>query len=268
MSGYWVEIADARPTEEQVNFVKEKISAGGLVLDLGCGNGRHAIPLSKAGYNLVGLDFSLHLLQAAKQKAAESGTKVAFVRADMNYLPFRDRTFTAIISLDTSLGYFPQQNEAIQMFREAARTLTRNCVLLLDVFNLEYMLQQYSKTCSANVKPLYFRLLTCFPFLAGLFKWREYRSFYLLQQRSVTENGDKLVDTWVFRDKKTGKITLAQHVVWLYSFSGLEALLRKVGFRMEESYGSYEGAAYESDSKRLIVVSRLITKPTISLNNC
>ena len=52
ISGYWAEIADARPTKEQVNFVKEKISDAGLVLDLGCGNGRHAILLSKAGYNL------------------------------------------------------------------------------------------------------------------------------------------------------------------------------------------------------------------------
>ena len=256
ISGYWAEIADARPTGEQVNFVKAKISDMGLVLDLGCGNGRHAIPLSKAGYNLVGLDVSPHLLQAAKQKAAETGTNVALVRADMNCLPFRDRTFTAIISLDTSFGYFPQQNCAIQTLTEAARTLTGNGVLILDVFNREYMLERYSKKIIANVQPLLFRALMRFPFLEGLFKWWEYPSFYLLQHRSVTENGGKLVDTWVFRDKKTGKITLAQHVVWLYSFSGLEALLLKAGFRVEEGWGSYEGAAYGFDSKRLIVISR------------
>lgn len=256
ISDYWAEIADARPTEEQVNFVKEKISDAGLLLDLGCGNGRHDIPLSKAGYDLVGLDVSPHLIRAAKQKAAETGTKVASVRADMNCLPFRDRTFTAIISLDTSLGYFSQQNNSLQTFIEAARTLTGNGVLLLDVFNRENILQQYPKTLAANAKHLHFRLLTCFPFLAGLFKWREYPSFYLLQHRSVTENGNKLVDTWVFRDKKTRKITRAKHLVWLYSFSGLVALLQKAGFRVEEVFGSYKGAAYGFDSKRLIVISR------------
>ena len=117
-------------------------------------------------------------------------------------------------------------------------------------------MKHYPKKIIISVQPLLLRALTRFSFLKRLFKWQEYPSFYLTQHRSVTENGDKLVDTWVFRDKKTGKIKLAQHVVWLYSISGLEALLRKVGFRVEEVYGSYEGAAYGLNSKRLIVTSR------------
>jgi SAM-dependent methyltransferase len=50
--------------EKEINFNKS-IS----ILDVGCGTGRHLIELRKRGYkNLVGLDLSLHQLNAAKNK--------------------------------------------------------------------------------------------------------------------------------------------------------------------------------------------------------
>jgi ubiquinone/menaquinone biosynthesis C-methylase UbiE len=66
ISSYWTEIADALDTEKQVNFVKSNLNSSGLILDLGCGSGRHAVQLSRIGYEIVGLDFSPRLLRIAK----------------------------------------------------------------------------------------------------------------------------------------------------------------------------------------------------------
>ncbi len=252
---YWQEIAEARPTDKQVNFVKEKIEGSGLVLDLGCGNGRHTIPLSKAGYDIIGLDVSKRLLQAAKQKATAAGTKVTLVRADMRCLPFSAETFTSVISLDTSFGYFPSRDDAQRTLGEIDRTLSGNGVLLLDVFNREHIVKHHTKRLTSTLQPILSRLLIYSPFLAGMFKWREFPSFCMQQHRSVMENGLKLRDIWIFREKRTGKLLFAQHVVWLYSYRDLESELWKAGFQNLDVFGNYEGVDYGEDTDRLIVIS-------------
>ena len=40
---------------------------GALILDAACGNGRHAVPLARSGYRVVGLDSPGDLLAAARR---------------------------------------------------------------------------------------------------------------------------------------------------------------------------------------------------------
>jgi len=135
ISGYWTEIADARETRKQLNFVKKQIAPLGVVLDLGCGNGRHTIPLAKAGYEVVGLDISPRLLQNDGNKATEIEGKAEFVRSDMRCLPFRSETFSAVVSLDNSFGYFSTKEDALRTLKVSARTQSQKGLLTLDVFN-------------------------------------------------------------------------------------------------------------------------------------
>ena len=85
MGLYWAEIADQNPTESQIQFLKNILKPNGLVLDLACGTGRHSIPLSKDGYNMVGLDVSLNLLRIAKNR----WSSVQLVRGDMQMFAFQ-----------------------------------------------------------------------------------------------------------------------------------------------------------------------------------
>ena len=56
------------------------------VLDLGCGSGRYAVALAKAGKEVTGVDFSEKMLELARQYSDESGTsdKTEFYQADIN----------------------------------------------------------------------------------------------------------------------------------------------------------------------------------------
>ena len=69
MGVYWAEIADKNQTEKQLQFLKTHLKPEGYVLDLACGTGRHSIPLSTEGYDMVGLDVSPKLLRIAKQRS-------------------------------------------------------------------------------------------------------------------------------------------------------------------------------------------------------
>ena len=82
---------------------------GALILDAGCGNGRHAVPLARAGYRVVALDRSRMLLAAAKREAGRAPWP-HFVHASYAQLPFGG-IFSAVLCLGTSLGYLGDNGE-------------------------------------------------------------------------------------------------------------------------------------------------------------
>src|SRR4029453_1646091 len=58
-------------TAAEVNAVVERLGLprGARLLDLGCGQGRHAVPLAQLGYQVVGLDLRRPLLDRAAARA-------------------------------------------------------------------------------------------------------------------------------------------------------------------------------------------------------
>jgi ubiquinone/menaquinone biosynthesis C-methylase UbiE len=67
------------------------------VLDLGCGTGRHALRLARAGARVTGLDLSPGMLQRARAQAADAA--VDFREHDLHApLPFGSASFDRIVS--------------------------------------------------------------------------------------------------------------------------------------------------------------------------
>src|SRR6187551_3175734 len=66
------------------------VHAGGPVLELGCGTGRIALPLARAGVHVVGIDRSDAMLSRARarvKRAAMAG-RIDLIRGDIRHLPF------------------------------------------------------------------------------------------------------------------------------------------------------------------------------------
>jgi ubiquinone/menaquinone biosynthesis C-methylase UbiE len=65
----------------------------GPVLELGCGTGRVAVPVVKAGARLVGIDLSAPMLARARKRLlrARLSDRALLVRGDIRHLPFRSR---------------------------------------------------------------------------------------------------------------------------------------------------------------------------------
>ena len=54
----------------------------GKVLDVGCGAGEHTILLTRLGYDVLGVDFSPHAIEQARENAAVKGVDARFEVAD------------------------------------------------------------------------------------------------------------------------------------------------------------------------------------------
>ena len=91
--------------------------AGKKILDLGCGTGRHAILLAKAGAKVTGVDFSDEMLAVARSNS--TGLEITFLNAELGALPLEDPFDLVLCSL--VLSHVPDLNPVM---KEMAR-LTR-----------------------------------------------------------------------------------------------------------------------------------------------
>jgi len=106
---------------------------GALILDAGCGNGRHAVPLARAGYNVVGLDSSRTLLAAAR-RAARGARRPRFVCGSYTSLPFEPGTFETVLCLGTALGYLGEEADRAAL-REFRRVLAPGGRLVIETLH-------------------------------------------------------------------------------------------------------------------------------------
>lgn len=66
------------------------------VLDCATGTGDIAFMLEKKGAEVTGLDFSENMIEFAKKRATENGSKVKFQVGDIQKLPFADKEFDSV----------------------------------------------------------------------------------------------------------------------------------------------------------------------------
>lgn len=73
------------------------IPANGKVLDMGMGEGRHAVYLAKKGFQVTGIDISSVAVKKSMQLAKEEGVKINAIVASLNRYKIPEESFDAIL---------------------------------------------------------------------------------------------------------------------------------------------------------------------------
>ena len=130
-----------RNSEAEVEFIIEntQVAAGGAILDLGCGTGRHSVPLAQRGYRVTGVDLSPRMLAVAAQRAQAQSTTVEWVQA--NAADFvRADTFDAVICLcEGAFCLLTDRDDPVErdmiILRNIRDSLQPGGTLILNVLN-------------------------------------------------------------------------------------------------------------------------------------
>ena len=126
-------------TPHEIDFVERAcgLKKNSVILDVGCGAGRHTLELAQRGYqNLTAYDFSARLLRQAKVKAEEYGFKINFEEKDYRHLR-RGGVFDAVICLYDVIGSFRSYNDNISIIKSIKGVLKRGGRCVVSVMNME-----------------------------------------------------------------------------------------------------------------------------------
>jgi SAM-dependent methyltransferase len=199
--------------KREVTFVEESlgVAPGGVVLDLGCGSGQHAVELASRGYGVVGYDLSLYQLALAGDLAQERSQKINFLQGDMREMAFEEM-FDGIFCWNTSFGYF-EEDKNFSVAERAFRALRPGGMLLVDVMNRDF-------AAAHTPSSVWFEGDACVCMDDAVI---DYFTSRLRVKRSV-----------ILDDGRTRECTYS---VRLYSFHELGKLLHEVGFRVTEVSG-------------------------------
>jgi SAM-dependent methyltransferase len=218
--------------EEEVSQIVRLLALppGATLVDLGCGRGRHTIPLSLKGYRVTGVDLSDVMLHLARECATRERATVEWVREDMRTF-VRPGAFDACLSLFTSFGYFcDEENQVVLM--NVARSLKESGVFLLDLRNARKGLSGENIDRSIPVPSGSLSLRVRFDRTT-----RRARAEHTL----VRSDGIRISSIFDVR---------------IYSEEELTGMLRRAGMRVTAIHGSLDGAPFTSGAERMVVIAR------------
>jgi SAM-dependent methyltransferase len=228
----------SRLSDEQIkreaSFIEESlgVAQGGVLLDLGCGPGYHAVELAERGYAVVGYDLSLHQLALAADVAQERQQKLNLMQGDMREMAF-DSVFDGVYCWNTTFGYFEEEKN-FAVAENIFRALKPGGTFLVDVVNRDFVTMQQPSSV-----------------------WFEGDSAVCMDDMTVDFISSRLrVKRSVMLDD--GRTRECPYSIRLYSLHELGKLLHDVGFRVAEASGdpSMPGVFMGQNAPRIIILAQ------------
>ena len=221
-----------RNENEAAAFVTELVQdlqpqPGAMMLDLGCGNGRHAKYLAEQGFLVTGLDLAFSSIQHAKKWETDT---LRFYRHDMRE-PFGKNSFDYVFNFFTSFGYF-SAGENYQVIQNMAMSLKMGGFIMIDYLNVPYSIKGLIPREEKEVDGVIYRI----------HRWADETHIHKRIEIECLQAGGPLMHT--------------ERVVKLYK-KDFNDMFEKNGLQLIKVYGDYQlNEHHEETSPRLILLAQ------------
>lgn len=227
--------------EAQVAFLTARLGpAPAVLLDAGCGTGRHVAALGARGYTVIGVDAGPAMLAVAHGRLSEVSLPARLAAADLRGLPFGSGEFSGAFCLESPLAYLLHGDELASALAGFWRVLQPGGRLVVDIFD-------YAGTLGPDgAGPQ----TVCFPAAWGTVEVVE-------DHRCDAEAG-----LWwmrqaftLYKQKGARRFTIV-HIFALRTADDYAAALEKVGFTIEDLMAQYPATPAElAGERRMIFVA-------------
>jgi SAM-dependent methyltransferase len=213
------------------------------VLELGCGTGRIAVPLGRAGVRVVGIDRSTPMLARARQrvKRGRLERKVRLVRGDIRVLPFPTASpFGLVMAPYGMLQSLLRERDLTATLQAVARVLRPGALFGIDLVADLPNWGEYRRELR----------------LSG---WRPGRRSHITLVESVRQ--DRKRGLTIFEQEyieRRGRATESKRFDLAFRTVSVPQMLRRVehaGFRIQAVLGDYDGAPWDPRADVWLIVA-------------
>jgi cyclopropane fatty-acyl-phospholipid synthase-like methyltransferase len=226
---FWRAAVPAEATKREVEFLARelKVAPPARLLDLPCGQGRHALGLAARGYRVNGVDISPAAVDFAN--AAARGSTASFAIGDMRRAP-PGPPYDAAYCFGNSFGYTTHEETKsfVRHVHEAVRPGGRWAIDTGAI--AESLLPSLGADRELEAGGVTYCVRNRYDPIAGR----------LFQSCTLTRGADK----------QHAQISQA-----VYAVAELHRLLEAAGWRVVAAYGSLEGTRFVMGDRRLLVIA-------------
>jgi len=232
-SKYYHQLYCNRDETEAKNFIDALIDElqptyKSLMLDVGCGAGRHSKYLASKGYNVTGFDLAFSSIREARKFESSS---LQFRQHDMR-IPFGKNRFDYVFNFFTSFGYFKNATENNQVVSNMSAALKPGGLLLIDYLNVQYTEEHIIAVEEKEIDGVWYHIN----------RWSDDRFIY------------KRI---AIHDVQAARPLEYVEQVAKLRLKDFKELFHSNGLQIVNLYGNYELSKYDSKtSKRLIIAAR------------
>lgn len=227
-------------------------SAGGNVLELGCGTGRVLVPMAAAGCRVVGLDISENMLAKCRERLRSQPRdvqeRVRLVHGNMVSFDLGE-TFSLVTTPFRPVQHLISVDDQLSCLRCVNHHLVAGGRLVLDLFQVDPRRTYdpaYSQE-SENVPE--FRL----PDGRRLRRADRDVAFHRAEQYKDVE----LIYYVTYPDGRTERLVQAFPFRCFFRYE-VEHLLARCGFRVTGLYGDFDNSPLTDDSPEMIFVAEKV----------
>jgi SAM-dependent methyltransferase len=209
------------------------LSPGSTILDLCCGQGRHAIPLALQGCRVTGQDLSTTLLQHARSATSEQNANIRWIHSDMRQIPFENE-FDAVINVFTSFGYLENDVEDLQVLKQVQKALKPGGLFLLETVYQPRVMRSFSPH--------------------GITRYND--GLFVLEERQINllTSRNEIRITMLHPD---GRRIEHNQSIRIYTLTEITRMFTTAGLPVQAHYGSLDGSELTMDS-RLVIIGRKV----------
>ncbi len=231
---------DDTPYDKWCTFIIEQLNGygidTGLVLDMGCGTGKLTRMLAKRGFDMIGVDMSIEMLEIAQEHQAEEDLGILYLCQDMGELELYG-TVRAIVSSCDCVNYITEEENLVEVFRLVNNYLDPGGIFFFD-FNTGYKYEELlgDRVFAENRQQ-------------GSFIWENYYD---------KESGINQYDLTLFIRQQNELYEKYEetHFQKAYTLEDVKRLLEQAGMELIGAFDDYTSNKAHLRSERICVLAR------------